>query len=89
VAAAAAVADAVAAADAVADAVAAAVADADAVADAAADAAAWPGTYSAVYCKLKPIYEEKIGEKYEPTQTELLSSALDLIKRMSELEAGE
>jgi hypothetical protein len=76
-----AVAVAVAAAAAAAVAVAAAAAVADAVADAAAD-----GVYSAVYRKVKPIYEEKIGEKYRPTQTVLLDSALDLIKRMSSLE---
>ena len=59
-----------------------AVAVADAVAAAVA-AAERPGVYTAVYRKLKPIYEEKIGEKY---QTALLDSALDLIKRMSSLE---
>jgi hypothetical protein len=56
-----------------------------AAADAAA-AAARPGVYSAVYQKVRPIYEEKIREKYRPTQTALLDSALDLIKRMSSLE---
>ena len=63
------------------------VAAAVAVADAAAVAVGWrPDVYSAVYRKVKPLYEEKIGEKYRPTQTALLDSALDLIKRMSELE---
>ena len=79
---------------AVADADAAAAADADAAAAAAADAAAaayaWrPGVYSAVYDGVKPIYEEKLGEKYRPTQTALLDSALDLIKRMSSLEPAD
>jgi hypothetical protein len=90
-AAAAAAADAAAVAVAVAAAVADAAADADAAAAAAAAAdaaaaAARPGVYSAVYQKVRPIYEEKIREKYRPTQTALLDSALDLIKRMSSLE---
>ena len=75
-------------ADAVAAAAAVAAADADAVAAAVAVADAdWrPGVYRAVYQKVKPIYQEKIGEQYRPTQTELLSSALGLLKRMSSLE---
>jgi hypothetical protein len=87
-AAAAADADAAAAAAAAAAAVAVAAAAAAADADAAAAAGYWR-VRSAVYKKLKAIYQEKIGEKYAPTQTALLASAEDLLKRMCELEPAE